>query len=185
MPYKTIAFFAILLAVLSLAVYWYVSRPTPEEKALLDFFSEFKNGKYAEAQEYTANNDFYTMAAETSVRDTNGKTYLIGSYFPESQREILRYSIETYVRRHISKWKYTFMETAKMGTDSSVVHFRLDIGIREFTTGEGMFGTAHEGSVEGNAFMVFQNGQWAIEKFELNLSSDEGLVLEKYLSMRY
>jgi hypothetical protein len=182
MTYRTIAFFALLLALVGLAVYWYVSRPTPEEKSLRGFFDEFRRGKYAEAQEYTVGGDFYRMAADTSVRDTDGSQYVIGTYFPPNRKDILQFSIETYVRRHIARWKYLFMETTDMSDTSSVVHFRIAISIRDFTSGEGAFGAVHSGTVEGNAYMTPVGEEWRLQKFELYLVSDEGLVLADYLS---
>ena len=185
MTYRTLAFYVLLLAVISIAVYWYVSRPTPDEQALRNFFSEFRKGKYTEAQHYAVGNDFYSMAAVTSVRDTNGSEYLIGDYFPQSKAWTLQNSIEVYVKRHIAKWKYLSMESQDMGDNTTVIRFRLELAIREFTGGSGPFGTIHDGTVEGNAYMQLENEQWKVEKFELTLISDSGMVLENYITRAF
>ena len=180
MTFRTIAFVALLAALVSVGVYWFVSRPTPQERALKEFFQEFRNGRYDDAEAYTAGKDFYTMAAKTSVRDTNGRQYLIGDYFPEPRREILRASIETYVKPHISRWKYLSLNTEEMDTGCSAVHFRLELGIRDFSSGA-ILGETHNGRVEGTAHMRLENGKWVVEKFEFSIFSDEGLELATYL----
>ncbi len=181
MTYRTIAFYVILLALISMGIYWYVSRPTAQERVLREFFSEFRRSKYSQAEEYTCNNDFYEMAAESSVHDTNGSQYLIGDYFPPSQKGILQISIEVYVKRHIAKWSYTAMETSETGDE---VHFAFDLAIRDFTGGNAFVST-HSGTVEGTAYMVLQNGEWKVQRFDFRLRSDDGLILERYLEMAH
>ena len=171
---------AFVLAVVGLGSYWLLTRPTPEENALRGFFTEFRQGHYEEAQAFTVGDDFYKMAAATSVRDTDGTRYLIGDYFPENRSGILRMAIESYVRPHVRKWHYLSMDTQRLSADESVVTFRLEVAIRDYTTGN-LFGDTHEGRVEGKAFMKRENAKWVVEKLELNLFSDGGLKLAPYL----
>lgn len=185
MNYRTIAFYVLLLALISIAVFWYVNRPTPDEQALRSFFNEFRKGKYSDAQDYTVGNDFYNMASVTSVRDTNGSEYLIGDYFPANQKWALQNAIEVYLKTHISKWKYLSMESQDMGNGTTVIRFRIELAIREFTGGPGAFGTVHDGTVEGNAYMQLENDRWKVEKFELTMTSDDGMVLENYLNRAF
>jgi len=182
MTFRNIATVALIVALLSMGVYWLVTRPTPEEKALKEFFREFRMGHYPEAQNLTSGDDFYEMAAATSVRDSNGTQYLIGDYFPPERSFVLQASIETYVKPHIAKWKYLSMDTQRIEDGGSVVHFRIELAIRDFTTSGGLLGTVHDGRVEGTAHMALENGHWVVERFDLNLFSDEGLVLADYLS---
>jgi len=186
LTFRTIAFMALVLALVSGGIYWFVSRPTAEERALLDFFDEFRHGKYEEAEDYTLNDDFYEMATSTKVRDTNGNEYIIGDYFPESKREILRHSIESYLRQHIARWKYLDLNTQRFEEDSeeAFVHFRVEIGIRDFTTGN-IMGAVHEGRVEGTATMEMQDSQWRVKDFDFSLFSDEGMVLSNYLEQAH
>ena len=44
MTFRNVASLALILALISLGVYWFVSRPTVEERALMDFFKEFRGG---------------------------------------------------------------------------------------------------------------------------------------------
>jgi hypothetical protein len=180
MTFRTVASIAFFLALCSVGIYWFLNRPTPEESALTNFFSEFKKGKYTEAELQTVGSDFWEMASETSVRDTTGAEYLIGDYFPESRKELLKISIETYVKAHIAKWDYLNMDTQRLSESESVVHFRLAIGIRDFSGGN-LIGEVNEGRVEGTAFMQLTDDGWKIKRFELALFSDEGLVLAPYL----
>lgn len=177
---KTTASIAIILALIGMGLFWFISRPTPEESALREFFREFRLGHYAESERFTYGNDFYNMAASTSVVDTDGAKYLIGNYFPESRKDLLRFSIETYVRSHIARWEYHEMSTQKLGENSSVVKFRLEIGIRDFNSGE-ILGEVYSGNVEGTAFMIREENEWKIQKFDLYLFSDNGLILAPYL----
>jgi hypothetical protein len=180
MTFRTIAFFALVFALISVGIYWFVNRPTVEEKALIGFFDEFKRGRYEESQAYTAGNDFWQMASKTSVRDTNGAEYTIGDYFPEQSRQLLQISIESYVKAHIAKWKYLFMDTQRLSETESVVHFRIEIGIRDFSGGN-LLGETDEGRVEGTAYMKLNNGEWKVDRFDLALFSDQGLELAHYL----
>jgi hypothetical protein len=184
MTYRTTAFLAFLLAVAGIATYWYVSRPTPEEVVFRRFWKEFRMSHYVEAQEYTLGDDFYRMAAQTNVRDTDGSEYLIGDYFPPTRKGILQLSIETYVKRHITRWRYLSMDTQRLSEDSSVVHFRLDVAIKDYTSGD-IFGQGYSGRAEGTAFMEIENGEWRIARFDLNLFSDDGLALAPYLARAY
>ncbi len=181
MTFRNVASLALILALVSLGAYWFISRPTVEERALMDFFKEFRGGRYDDAQEYTAGDDFYEMAASSSVRDNDGTEYLIGDYFPPSRKGILRASIETYVRMHIARWKYLSMETQRVEEGYSAVHFRMDIGIREFTPASALTGIVHEGRVEGTAHMILEDGRWVVRNFEFSIFSDEGLNLSTYL----
>lgn len=178
---RNLPYILILLVVLGLGGYWYFTRPTPQEVVLKEFFTDFRNSDYKGAQEYTVGDDFYKMAAATAVRDTSGEKYLIGDYFPPGRAFMLQAAIETYVKRHISKWKYLFMETQDLGKDASVVSFRLELGVRDFTNGD-VFGETHDGRIEGTAFMKMDGDEWQIEKFELNFFSDDNLSLKPYLS---
>lgn len=179
--FRTTAAIAIVLAALSIGIYWFISRPTPEEKIVKDFFSEFKRSDYTGAQEYTLDDDFYEMAASTSVVDTDGAEYLIRDQFPPGRAFLLQAAVETYVRQHIAKWKYLGMDTQRLDENNSVVTFRLEIGVRDFTDGD-IMGSVHDGRVEGRAYMVKNSDDWAIEKFDLNIFSDDGFSLHPYLS---
>jgi hypothetical protein len=181
MTFRNAATVALVLALVSIGIYWYVSRPTVEEKALIEFFREFRLGHYDEAQEMTVNDDFYEMAASTTVRDTDGSEYLIGDYFSGSRRFILEASIRSYVRQHIARWRYLSLETQRVEDNYAVVHFRIDIAVRDFTTGGLLAPEVHNGRVEGTAHMVLENGNWVVRNFDLNIFSDEGLVLANYL----
>lgn len=181
MTFRNVATVALVLALVSIGIYWFVNRPTVEEKALIEFFKQFRMGHYTEAQKLTENDDFYEMAASTTVRDTDGSEYLIGEYFPSNKAFILQMSIESYVRRHIARWRYLSMNTERVEDDYVKVHFVIDIAIRDYTSGGGIMGVVHDGRVEGTAHMVGENGQWVVRKFDLNLFSDEGLVLSNYL----
>ncbi|MCX6645922.1 MAG: hypothetical protein NTY09_06160 [bacterium] len=180
MTFRTIAFFALIFALISVGIYWFVNRPTVEERALIGFFGEFKQGKYEEAQAYTAVNDFWQMASKTSVIDTSGAEYTIGDYFPEESRLALQISIESYVKPHIAKWKYLFMDTQRLSEARSVVHFRIELGIRDFSSGN-LIAEADEGRVEGTAYMVLKDGEWKVDRFDLALFSDQDLELAPYL----
>jgi hypothetical protein len=186
---RTIAFGAILFALISLGVYWFVTRPTPEETALKKFFHFFREGDYVEAEEYTIGDDFYLMAAKTKIRDTDGTEYLIGDILHETQKEILRNAIETYVKPHLRKWEYLSMETQRLSMGradivkydaNSVVKFRVSIAVMDYTSGN-VLGESYTGRVEGTAHMAKENDEWGIEKFDLNLFSDNGLLLKPYL----
>jgi hypothetical protein len=178
---RTVAFGAILFALIALGVYWFVTRPTPEETTLKRFFHYFRESQYVEAEKYTAGDDFYRMAAQTKVHDSNGAEYLIGDYFPETRREILRTAIETYVKPHVRKWQYLGMETQRLSDENSVVKFRISIAIMDYTSGN-VLGASYTGRIEGTAYMVKGDDGWVIEKFDLNLFSDNGLRLEPYLN---
>ena len=177
---RNTALIAILLAALSTGVYWLTHRPTPEETTLKNFFSEFKEGMYTDAQAYTLADNFYRMASDTTVHDANNNEYLIGDYFPPSRAFALQMAVETYVKPHIAKWKYLGMDTQKLDENNSIVTFRLDLGVRDFTRGE-VLGTVHTGRVEGKAFMRNDSGESKIEKFDLHIFSDDDLALEPYL----
>jgi hypothetical protein len=181
MTFKTIAFGAFLLAVISLGIYWWVSQPTPEERALIGFFDQFRHGHYTEAQDYCANKDFYQVAAKTSVRDTDGSQYLIGDYFPASRQGVLQISIETYVRPHIARWKYLSFDTQILDESSTVVHFQIDLSLRDFNSGDLLGGEIHPGKIEGTAYMKLALNEWKVERFDINVFSDEGLILSPYL----
>lgn len=180
MNFRTIAFIALVLALLSIGIYWFINRPTPEERAMVNFFAEFKKSHYEEAEDYTLGSDFWRMAADTSVRDTNGQTYTIGEYFPESRKAILQFSVETYVKPHIAKWKYLSMDTTRLTDTDSAVHFRIELSIRDFTGGN-MLGVVDEGLMEGTAYMEKENDDWKVERFDLTFFSDGGLELAPYL----
>lgn len=180
MTFRTAVSIAFILALLSVGVYWFINRPTPEERVMVDFFAEFKQGNYGEAEDYTAGSDFYRMAADTAVRDTSGAEYTIGDYFPESRKAILEISIETYVKSHIAKWKYLFMDTQELSETESEVHFRFELAIRDFSGGS-LLGVTNEGLVEGTAYMVLEEEVWKVERFDLALFSDEHLELAPYL----
>jgi len=181
MNIRTVAFIAIMLALIGLGAYWFVTRPTPEETALKEFFDQFRKGNYTEAEQKTVRNDFYRMAADTSVTDTDGSKYLIGDYFPENRRGLLKISVETYVRPHITKWRYLSMDTQHLSDTESAVKFRIDLAIRDFTTGN-LLGASHTGRVEGVAFMVHQSEGWRVQRFEFSLISDDGMRLAPYLN---
>jgi hypothetical protein len=182
MTVRVTALIAIVIALLGLGIYWLINRPTPEEAALKEFFAQFKQGHYTEAEDLTAGHDFYKAAADTTIRDTDGKQYLIGQYFPESAREILRFAVEVDVRSHLTRWRYLGkMNTQRLDDNTSVVTFRVDMTIRDFGTGNG-FGAAYDGRVEGTAHMKQEEGKWVVEKFELNLFSDNGFKLSPYLN---
>lgn len=180
MNFRTAAFFALIFALLCAGIYWFINRPTVEEKALIGFFTEFKHSNYDEAEDFTVGSDFWRMASQTSVRDTGGNEYTIGDYFPETKKGLLQISIETYVKAHIAKWKYTFMDTERISDTESEVHFKLEIGIRNFTGGN-LLGEVDEGRMEGTAFMTLEEDGWKVERFELSLFSNEGLELAPYL----
>lgn len=180
MNFRTIAFFALMLALLSFGIFWFFTRPTPEERAMVNFFAEFKKSHYEEAEDYTVGSDFWRMAADTSVLDTDGQTYTIGDYFPESRKAILQISIETYVKPHIAKWKYLSMDTSRLTDTDSTVDFRIELSIRDFTGGN-RFGVVNEGRMEGIAFMIKENDDWKVERFDLTFFSDEGFELAPYL----
>jgi hypothetical protein len=177
---KFAASVAIVVAIIGLAVYWYVSRPTPEEKTLKEFFSDFREGDYSAAQALTVGNDFYKMASSTSVRDTDGKKYLIGDYLPASVSWALQSAVETYIKPHLVKWDYLSMDTQRIEPGSSAVTFRVDLAVKDYTTGNA-FGTNHNGRIEGVAHMKFEGDRWFLEKLEINLFSDDGLMLAPYL----
>lgn len=177
---RTIAFGAILFALISLGVYWFVTRPTPEETALKQFFHFFREGDYDEAEKYTIGDDFYRMAARTKIRDTDGTEYLIGDVLGETQQGILQNAIETYVKVHLRKWQYLGMETQRLTDTSSVVKFRVSIAVMDYTSGN-VLGESYTGRVEGTAYMTKEDKEWVIEKFDLNLFSDNGLLLKPYL----
>jgi hypothetical protein len=181
MNYRTAAFIAIVIALVGLAAYWYTTRPTAEETALKAFFTQFRNGKYTEAEKLTARNDFYRMAADTSITDTDGSKYVIGKYFPETYSGLLRIAIETYVKAHITEWRYMGMETQHLSDTESAVKFRVDLAVRDFTTGN-LLGASHTGSIEGVAYMVDESEGWKVQKFEMTLVSNDGMVLSKYLT---
>ncbi len=185
MTFRNIASVALILAIVCGGIYWYVSRPTPEERALMSFFDEFRRSDYDEASEYTVGDDFHSMAAATSVRDSDGAEYTIGDYFPANRKAVLQIAIETYVRQHIARWKYLSMETENFtgNVDRALVHFRLEVAVRDYMTGEFIGAVLHEGRLEGNAHMVLEDGEWVVERFELNIFSDEGLKLASYLDM--
>jgi hypothetical protein len=187
MAFKITAYVALILALLTGAIYWFVTRPTSEEKALTAFFREFKMGHYDEAEELTTGKNFYAMAAATSVRDSDGSEYLIGDYFPENRSGILRFSIETYVRRHVVRWKYLSMETERFEGDENyaIVHFRIEVAIRDYTTGELLGAVLHEGRIEGIAHMDRENDRWVVRNFEFSIFSEEDLKLSSYLDMAY
>ena len=181
MTFRNTALVALILALLAIGIYWLVNRPTIEEKALMNFFREFRMGHYPEAQELTEGNDFYAMAAATTVRDTDGSEYLIGDYFPPDRKFALEFSISSYVRQHIAKWRYLSLSTQRVEEGYTAVHFRIDVAVRDFTAGGGLMGVVHEGRVEGTAHMVLENGEWVVRNLDMNLFSDEGLVLSNYL----
>ena len=172
----------IFIALAGLAVYWYANRPTIQENVVKDFFNDFKKSDYNGAQEFTVDDDFYKMASQTLIRDSDGEQYLIGDVFPENRSALLEIAIESYVKQHIAKWRYLGMDTQKLNENSYVVSFRLDIGVRDFGTGEFLAATIHEGTVEGRAFMVKIRGSWEIQKFDLNIFSDDDLRLKPYLA---
>lgn len=180
MTFRNVATVALVLALLSIGIYWFANRPTVEEKALIAFFNEFRLGHYDEAQEATVDDDFYEMAASTTVRDTDGSEYLIRDYFSGNRKFILEASIRSYLRQHIARWRYLSLDTQRVEDDYVAIHFRIDVGVRDFTTG-GLIGDIHDGRVEGTAHMVLENGEWVVRNFELNIFSDEGLVLSNYL----
>jgi hypothetical protein len=171
----------IVVAVLGMGIYWLVTRPTPEETSLKNFFQEFRQGHYVEAEDITVGKDFYKMAAQTKVRDTDGKKYLIGDYFPESRKTLLQISVENYVKMHIVKWKYLRLDTQKLGENESAVAFRIELGIKDYTGGD-VFGDVREGRIEGTAYMKKEDDSWKVEKFDFALFSDNGLTLSPYLS---
>jgi len=181
MTFKNIAGLALLFVLVALGIHWYINRPTIQDTVLTDFFHEFTDGSYIEATKYTAGDDFYKMAAATSVRDSDGTEYLIKDYFPESRSYLLQSAIETYIRPHIARWKYLFMETERLTETSAIVHFRIEIAVRDYSGGDLLASVIHNGRVEGNAHMELENGEWAITRFELNIFSDEGLVLSNYM----
>jgi hypothetical protein len=180
MTFRTIAFSALIFALLSVGIYWFVTRPTVEEKAVIGFFDQFKHGKYDDAQAYTVGNDFWLAAAKTTVIDSNGAQYTIGDYFPETKKALLKSSVETYVRTHIAKWKYLFMDTQVFSDTESVVHFRIEVGVRDWSSGS-FVGETDDGRVEGTAYLKMENGQWKIDRFDLAIFSDQGLDLATYL----
>jgi len=181
MSFRNLAYVVLLLAFASIGVYWWKTRPTIQETTLKSFFAQFRRGNYTAAQEYSVGNDFYTMAASTKVRDTDGSQYLIGEFFPPSRREFLQFAVETYTRPYIAKWRYLGMKTQKLTETKSVVSFRIELGIWDYPPGS-MASRVYEGTVEGIANMVLMEGKWKIENFELNLFSDEGLTLKPYLT---
>jgi len=180
MTYRNYATTAILLALLSMGIYWFVTRPTPEETALKNFFREFRASKYIEAENFTSGTDFYQMAAKTEIIDTDGSKYLVENYFPPASKEVLRSCIELYVRRHVTQWKYLNIDTQEIADNEAVVPFRIAISIKDYTSGN-LLGEGHSGRVEGKAYMVNENGEWKVKKFELHLFSDDGMVLNKYI----
>jgi len=185
MTFKNIASVALILAIVSGGIYWYVSRPTPEERAVINFFNEFRNSHYDEAEEFTVDNNFHQMAMATSVRDSDGSEYLIGDYFPENRKAVLQIAIETYVRPYVTRWKYLSFETQEFtgNANMAIVHFRLEVAVCDYTTGNFVGSVIHEGRIEGDAHMVRENDDWVVERFELNIFSDEGLKLAPYLDM--
>jgi hypothetical protein len=180
MNYRTTAFIAIMLALIGLAAFWFVNRPTPEEKVLKEFFELFRKGNYTQSEQLTARKDFYRMAADTKVTDTDGAKYLISDYFPENRRDLLKIAIETYVKAHITKWRYLSMETQHLSDTESAVSFRIDLAIRDFTTGN-LLGASHTGRIEGVAYMVKESEGWRVQKFEMTLVSDDGMKLAPYM----
>jgi hypothetical protein len=180
MNYRTTAFIAIMLALIGIAAYWFVNRPTPEEIVLKNFFELFRKGNYTDSEKLTARKDFYHMAADTKVTDTDGAKYLIGDYFPESYSGLLKIAIETNVRSNITKWQYLSMETQHLSDTESAVAFRVDLSVRDYTSGN-LLGSGHSGRVEGTAYMVQESDGWKVQKFELTLVSNDGMKLAPYL----
>jgi len=185
MTFKNISGLALLLVLIALGIHWYFTRPTIQESIVTDFFQEFRMGHYPEAQEFASGDDFYAMAAVTSVRDTDNAEYLISDYFPESRQFVLQSAIETFVKPHIAKWKYLHMNTENMDENNAIVHFRIEMAVRDYTSGEFLASVIHNGRVEGNAHMVLDGEEWSITRFELYIFSDDGIVLSDYLKQAH
>jgi hypothetical protein len=138
-------------------------------------------GRYTQAEEFSVDNDFYSMAASTMIHDADNEEYLVGDYFPPNRAGALQVAIESWVRPYISRWKYLSMDTERLTDNESIVTFRIDIGIREFSGGQVFSPDIHSATVEGQAYMDLESEGWAIDYFDMHLFSEDGMTLEPYL----
>ena len=149
------------------------------------FIKKFQRGKYEAACEYCMDGSFYEVLNNSKVYDTDGVEIIWKKNVKLWSEEILRFSIETYVRPYLRRVEFTHLSTQRLDDGATaVVHFLFDYTIHDLMgPGANLIApNVYRGYVEGDCYLKrSSDGSMVIERFELTIFNVEGMDLKRYL----
>jgi len=165
-------FFVILAALL----FWFFTRPTPQEKSLTAFFDNVRRGNANEASEYLVESNYGKFLLDSKITDSDGFDLKTGIENDVAYLEEIAWSYIPAVKGHVFYFKPELLQTQKSETDPNIafVNFGYAFRIKEVLDEPSIPGT-----VDGTMEMRRVNNKWLVKRGDFKFEM-EGIVLHKY-----
>jgi hypothetical protein len=183
-PYVKLAVIVVIIGVAGFFVIRYIlGLPTREERVVRNLMVEFKRGHYDRANDYCVDRSFFKAVDKSRVFDTDGAEIVWDRDSYEWNDEVLKFSVENYVKAYLGPIKFKRMSTQRLDNGASaVVHFLMEFTVNDYSEGSLLAPVVYHGTVEGNCFLKRgADGNMLVERFEVKLQSFEGMTLKTYL----
>ena len=174
--------YILILAVLCTAAYWFLARPSPQERILESFFDELRRGDVDDADDYLLNNSYGQFIKKSNVIDSDGKDLKEGIHgwgVDENRLEELARSHIPLIRFQVPKLEVESSELQKeiSNRNKSHVKFKIIFNIKEIIDQPSI-----PGSCEGTAHFVRVNNKWLIENGDFHFNI-QGRTLKDYAAL--
>jgi len=167
---------ALLLIVLGVIGYWYYTRPTPQEKSVIQFFEHVRRGNPDLADDYLKDESFGDYILSSKIIDSSGKDLRkLWSDNPENLENNARAYIP-YAKGHVVKFDVEEISTQRERSvkDHAYVKFIFSFKIKEAIDAPGI-----PGSLSGMSELVRINGNWITVRSDIQIEIT-GRSIESY-----
>ena len=173
---RTIFSIFLFVACIGVLIYWFVTRPTPQEKAITGFFDYIRLGNAEEAGKYLVNSSFGDFLFDSEITDSDGKSLKEGLKLDKGTLENLARDNIPYARGRVFKFVARHLQTQKSESDPTIafVQFEYSFDIKEALDRPG-----NPGTIKGAIECRLVNGKWLLKRGDMKISI-VGITLRRY-----
>ena len=168
---------ALLIIILGAIGLWYMTRPGPEEKAVIQFFDQVRRGNPDLADDYLKNGSFGDYLSASFINDSGGKE-LREVWVDQGQNlENKARLFIPYAKGHVIKFVVDEISTQRERSqkDHAYVKFKFSFIVKEQFDREGI-----PGSLTGTSELFRINGNWVSVRSDLEIEI-QNRSIESYI----
>ena len=173
---RTVFFLVLLVAAVGCVIYWYITKPTPQEAAVTGFFNEVRQGNAENASKYLIGASYGDFLFQSKIMDSDGVSLTKGLELDKGALSDLAWDYIPAAKARVFKFATKYIQTKKSETDPAIafVQFEYDFAIKESFDEPGK-----PGSIKGTMECSRIDGKWLIKRGDMTIKII-GITLRRY-----
>lgn len=166
----------LLFLIISVLTYWYLTRPTLQERTVTDFFDNIRRGNVQEASDYLINSNYGEFLINSKITDSDGNDLMSAIEKDPAYLDELAWTYIPAAKGHVFRFDAESLKTEKLSENVSLVTFKYRFSLKEYFDEP-----SRPGTIEGTMELQQVDKKWLIKKGDFKIFI-KGITLRSYWS---